>query len=260
MAISVRLLLFGTVDAHNLPSSDKVVKESQGRNKAHTFLFSKLSSNQLFYKMVLAVIPEFSTMCMQAWDAFESINTCKGAVLDSLNCNESVWSNDCRDEGVELEAEFGQRSLACEDVFEEAPLKQAEAGHAQPREYTPVLDTIDTMSVSSSINPAIIRSAGCKDRRHIKLDSFTTFLPYDDDEIFRDRQASLGSDSQTFRGLCKLDRCTAFSQDSACGSTATSNVHPLKRDPPTSKAIPEVHMVHWDELVDDAVVNIRILA
>ncbi|KAG7366970.1 hypothetical protein IV203_029640 [Nitzschia inconspicua] len=206
--------------------------------------------------VLLSVIPEFSTMCMQALDAFESINTCKGAMFDSLNCNEAAWSNDSRDEGVEMEAEFGRGSRLCAEL-EDAPLRQAEEGQSKPRE--PVLDTIDTMSVSSSINPALVQSTDYKQRRHVKLDSFTTFLPYDDDDIFRSRHASQGSDSKCFR-LCKLDRCTAFSQDSTGEAASPSPIHPLKRDLPASRENPEVRLVHWDELVEDPVVNIRILA
>jgi hypothetical protein len=202
--------------------------------------------------MVLTVIPEFSALCMQALDAFESINTCKGVVFEGLNCDESAWYSDSRDEGVEVEAEFGKRACVQE---EEAPLRQIEEAPLKPEE--PILDTI---SVSSSINPAIIRSADhTQQRRHIKLDSFTTFLPYDDDEIFRSRQASLGSDSKCFR-LCRLSRCTAFSQDSIGDTSSTCNVHPLKRDPPSSGESTDVYMVHWDELVEEPLVNTRILA
>ena len=69
-------------------------------------------------KMVmLASIPEFSTMCMNAMEAFESINTCKGAVFDSLVCNIPI--HDSRDEeGVEVAADF-DGTRACEEKQEE---------------------------------------------------------------------------------------------------------------------------------------------
>jgi hypothetical protein len=192
-------------------------------------------------KMVLlASIPEFSTMCMNALDAFESINTCKGTVFDSLNCSESAWRNDSReDEGVEVAAEF-ESCRACE----QDAIASRQGGD------------LDTISVSSSFIPSTTDLSDYKQRRHIKMDSFTTFLPYDDDDIFRSRQASQGSDSQCFR-LCRLHRCTAFSQDSA--GENSSNVHPLKRDLPLTGRDVQVRMVHWDELVEDSVVNAKIL-
>jgi hypothetical protein len=201
--------------------------------------------------VMLASIPEFSTMCMQASEAFESISSCKGVVFDSLVCNESVWNiHDSRDEeGVEVAADFDGRR-ACEE-------KEDEDNQSRQEGDAHTLDTIDTVSISSSINPAIIRRSDYKQRRHIKLDSFTTFLPYEDEDIFRSRRTSQGSDSQCFRLAGKLHRCTAFSQDST--GDAASSVHPLKRDPPQIVECPEVRLVHWDELVEDSVVNTKIL-
>eukprot|EP00539_Tryblionella_compressa_P012209 CAMPEP_0178816726 /NCGR_PEP_ID=MMETSP0746-20121128/1504_1 /TAXON_ID=913974 /ORGANISM="Nitzschia punctata, Strain CCMP561" /LENGTH=167 /DNA_ID=CAMNT_0020477767 /DNA_START=18 /DNA_END=521 /DNA_ORIENTATION=+ len=161
--------------------------------------------------VTLAVIPEFSTMCINAVDAFESLNTFKGSMFESLICNESTWNIDSRDEGVEVQIEN------CRTCEEEATSSRQGSNQRQSR--------------------------------HIKMDSFTTFLPYDDSDIFRTRQASMGSDSQCFR-MCRLHRCTAFSQDSV---GETTSVHPLKRDQTASNEEPEVRMVHWDQLVEDAV-------
>lgn len=171
---------------------------------------------------MLGIIPEFSTMCMDLSDAFESINTCKGTVLYSLNCNEAPWMNDSRDEGVEIEIAECQ---ACEE--EESSPRQGDTSD------------VDNRSVSSS--------AEYRRRGHIKMDSFTTFLPFDENDIFRSRRLSQGSDSQCFR-MCRLHRCIAFSQDSA----GDSGVHPLKRDLLPSQRM-EPRMVHWDELVDESV-------
>jgi hypothetical protein len=200
--------------------------------------------------VLLGTIPEFSTMCMSALAAFESINSCKGAVLDGVICNESAWFNDCRDEGVEMEGEV-HRSCRASEKEGVAPLRQPEDAS-----LTSQGEPSDTVSLSSSINPAIIQSSFYTHRRHIKLDSVVTFLSYDDDDIFRSRQASLGSDSQCFR-LCRLDRCKAFSSSQDSAAESSSNVHPLKRDPPAIVGNPEVRLVHWDELVEDSVVNTR---
>jgi hypothetical protein len=203
--------------------------------------------------MVLQVtIPEFTTMCMSAMAAFESINTCKGVVFGSLICDESAWFNDSRDEGVEVEAKFA-RSCQASELGGAAPSRQAEEAPS-----TTYIDLFDTASVSSSINPAIIQSSYYKQRRQINLDSSTTFLPYDDDDIFRSRQSSHESGSQCFQ-LCRLDRCQAFSSSEDSGCESSSNVHPFKRDSPLSGEIAEVRMVHWDELVEDSVVNSRTL-
>mmetsp|Transcript_29095 Transcript_29095/g.54674 ORF Transcript_29095/g.54674 Transcript_29095/m.54674 type:complete len:187 (-) Transcript_29095:309-869(-) len=180
--------------------------------------------------VTLAVIPEFSTMCINAVDAFESLNTFKGSMFESLICNESTWNIDSRDEGVEVQIEN------CRTCEEEATSSRQG-------------DAIETDSVGSSTINSSMRLANQRQSRHIKMDSFTTFLPYDDSDIFRTRQASMGSDSQCFR-MCRLHRCTAFSQDSV---GETTSVHPLKRDQTASNEEPEVRMVHWDQLVEDAV-------
>jgi hypothetical protein len=206
--------------------------------------------------LLLMSIPEFSTMCKNAQAAFESINTCKGAVFDSLNCNELAWFSDSRDEGVEVEAEFGQSCQASKQVGAATSLRQPV--ETPPSTYGESHN--DTLSISSSINPAIIESSYHAKQRHIKLDSATIFQAYDDDEIFRSRQASQGSDSQCFR-LCRLDRCQAFSSSQDSEGDSSSDVHPLKRDPATvSGGISEIRMVHWDELLEEnSVVNSRIL-
>lgn len=189
-------------------------------------------------KMVLlGPMNEFSTMCMNALDAFESINTWKGAVFDSWNCNDPRLSDDSRDEGMDAAAQLDD-GRAC--AVEDATLRQSEP--------------LDTVSASCGINPCIIRSE-YNQRRHVKMDSFTTFLPYDDDDIFRSRQASQGSDSQCFR-LCRLHRCTAFSQDS--GGDSIPGIQPPKSDPSASNTSSSVRMVHWDELVEDSVVNVKV--
>ncbi|KAL3925395.1 MAG: hypothetical protein SGILL_000431 [Bacillariaceae sp.] len=207
--------------------------------------------------VMLVSIPEFSTMCEGALDAFESMNACKGVVFESLVCNESVWSNhDSRDEeGVEVAADF-EGCRACE---EEEKVPEEETEEDTSTQSRQGLDTLDTISLSSSINPAIIRrSDHHKQRRHIKLDSFTTFLPFDEEDIFRSRRTSQGSDSQCFRLAGRLHRCSAFSQDST--SDAGSRIHPLKQDSPQRGLDPEeVRMVHWDELVESSVVDANIL-
>jgi hypothetical protein len=179
---------------------------------------------------MLGIIPEISTMCMDLSDAFESINTCKGTVLYSLNCNEAPWMNDSRDEGVEVEI---AKCQACEE--EESSPRQGDTAD------------VDDRSVSSSVNQSTGSSAEYRRRGHIKMDSFTTFLPFDENDIFRSRRLSQGSDSQCFR-MCRLHRCTAFSQDSA----GDSGVHPLKRDLVSNQRM-EPRIVHWDEVVDEEV-------
>jgi hypothetical protein len=168
--------------------------------------------------VLLKDFPSFSTLCIDALEQFEAVGNCKGSMFNTIVCYEAPWL-DARDEGPH--EEYSPTSRACGDELS--------------RHY----ETADTPSLSSYLHPSL----PTRMQNHNRNDSATTVLP-PDDEIFRSRRASLGSNSLYFT-FCKLHRCTAFSQDSG------ENAHPLKEDYGRFDA--PVEVVHWDELLQDPV-------
>jgi hypothetical protein len=166
--------------------------------------------------ILLTEFPAFSTICINALEQFEAVGNCKGSVFHTLDCYQSPGT-DGRDEEVHVEDQANSRA------FQDELLRHD--------------DTADTLSLSSYLHPKVPTSM----QHHNRNDSTTTALSLDD-EIFRSRRVSLPSDSLLFT-LCKLHRCTAFSQDSVDRSQH------LNSD--TNRCDPPVEVVYWDELVKD---------
>jgi hypothetical protein len=165
--------------------------------------------------MILTDFPAFSTICINALEQFEAVGSCKGLVFNSLDCYQSPWTADTRDEQVHEDDPPNCRAF--DDEFSRHD------------------DAAETISLSSYLHPMV----PSKMHNHKRTDSTTTVQSLDE-EIFRNRRLSIASDS-VFFPFCKLHRCSAFSQDSADHFPNRSN-GPSRCDTP-------VEVVYWEDLV-----------